>query len=324
MLCKRKGIIGNLNPGELVVGDILKIEPGKTIPVDGLLIVGKEVMADESSMTGESHELKKATLIECLNRIQDLAKEKEVVTEMNVHTIPSPVILSGTKITQGDGLFLSICVGERSAIGKIREKIMKKPEPSPLQMKLEAIAEDIGKVGFYVAILTVAVMLIRFFITRFVNGGWTGTDASTCLSFIMIGITIFAVAIPEGLPLAVTISLAYSVSKMYDEKNFVKSLMSCEVMGGATTICTDKTGTLTENKMRVLRYFINSKENFINEKLDQYTWESDITEEQKQLIIESLCSNSTASATHGNPTEKALLDMITKFGIDAEAKKSSC
>jgi len=126
---------------------------------------------------------------------------------------------------------------------------------TPLQEKLEAIATDIGKLGMVAAYITVMVLFVRFWIEQGVEGYDWGSNVGTYLGnwfgYIIVGVTIIVVAVPEGLPLAVMISLAYSVRKMLKDKNFVKRLASCEIMGGANNICSDKTGTLTMNKMHV-------------------------------------------------------------------------
>ncbi|MDR3548433.1 MAG: HAD-IC family P-type ATPase [Candidatus Pacebacteria bacterium] len=308
-----------LHNNDLVVGDVIRIEPGKTVPVDGLLIEGKDVTTDESAMTGESHELKKCSLKECDGRIKELGQ----VDEMTSHDIPTPVLLSGTKVIHGEGLYLAIVVGPHSAIGSIMSKIMQKSEASPLQKKLEAIAEDIGKLGFYTAVLTVVIMLLRFFITRAQNGNWDSKDVTTCLTYFLNGLTIVVVAIPEGLPLAVTIALAYSVQRMYAENNFVKTLMSCETMGGATTICSDKTGTLTENQMRVLKYFVNSKVHILDPRRPKYEWDEGITQDQREYITEAICVNSTATDRLGNPTEKAFVEMIARYGVNWQERRKA-
>ncbi len=301
----------------------MKIEAGKTIPADGLLLAAKEVVCDESAMTGESHEVKKDSLKGCLDMIAELAANDETITDLNSHTIPSPVLLSGTKITQGEGHYLIIAVGDYSAMGKLMGKTVTKTEASPLQKKLETIAQDVGKLGFMIAIGTVLIMLLRFIIIRLKDGGWDNRDINTCFSFLLTGLTIFVVAIPEGLPLAVTIALAYSVGRMYVEKNYVKNLMSCETMGGATTICSDKTGTLTENKMRILQMFVNGKSRYIDEKQLSYVWESDVSADQRELILEGICCNTTATKTQGDATEKAFVEMVEKFGVDVESRRQT-
>jgi Ca2+ transporting ATPase len=175
------------------------------------------------------------------------------------------MILSGTQITTGEGYFIVIVVGVHSCLGKIKQKLgQNNVGPTALQQKLEAIGSDVGKLGMYAAILTIHVLFLRFFIERFVArefdlfGGMEDPSekgVSGCLQvylsewirYFIIGITIIVVAVPEGLPLAVMISLAYSVKRMLIDKNFVKKLNSCEIMGGANNICSDKTGTLTMN-----------------------------------------------------------------------------
>ena len=158
-----------------------------------------------------------------------------------------------------------IVVGRNSCVGKIMDKLDARVETTPLQEKLEAIASDIGKLGMYCALLTIHVLFLRFFCEKFAARSFDffggedpdapgGSIRAYCvewLSYFIIGITIIVVAVPEGLPLAVMIALAYSVRKMLTDQNFVKRLSSCEIMGGANNICSDKTGTLTMNKMTV-------------------------------------------------------------------------
>lgn len=144
-----------------------------------------------------------------------------------------------------------LVVGESSCIGKIRALLDKEdPEPTPLQEKLEKLATDIGKFGLYSAIIIILVLLIRFAIEKGITREWnTSKDLLDIVNFFMLGITVVVVAIPEGLPLSVTISLAFSVKKMLDDQNLVRRMEACETMGGANNICSDKTGTLTMNKM---------------------------------------------------------------------------
>jgi magnesium-transporting ATPase (P-type) len=221
-------------------------------------------------MTGESDELKKDSVDNCKMRQEEKDAEYAFHKQSNKgpHDIPSPVILSGTQIATGEGWFVCIVVGKYSCVGKILGKLEQRIETTPLQEKLEAIATDIGKLGMYCALLTIHVLFLRFFIERFigrsfdlfggevinsknVKDGMLGEYIEEWLNYLIIGVAIVVVAVPEGLPLAVMISLAYSVKKMLIDKNFVKRLASCEIMGGANNICSDKTGTLTMNKMTV-------------------------------------------------------------------------
>ncbi len=210
---------------DLVVGDIVQIETGKTIPGDAILLEGKDIEMDESAMTGESDKLKKMSYAECLDKLAAIrAKSKEVIKPSS---LASPVLLSGTKVFKGTGKYMIIVVGSLSFVGKIKDTLEEETAETPLQGKLEAVASDIGRIGLYAAVLTVLAMLISFFVTRIRDGGWEWADISLCFSYIVLGITVLVVAIPEGLPLAVTISLAYSVMRMYEEKNFVKTLHVC-------------------------------------------------------------------------------------------------
>ena len=271
MTCLRDGVEQQVHYNNIVVGDVIKIRAGMNIPVDGVIIHSSGVQCNEAAMTGESDELKKDTLENCLLRKEEkdvelgIANPVEGAKKGHPHDVPSPVVLSGTQFATGEGWFLCIMVGDESCVGKIMAKLEQRVETTPLQEKLEAIATDIGKVGVYTALLTVHVMFLSFFIERMIAREFDffgGEDpehpegqikeyVKTWLESFMIGVTIVVVAVPEGLPLAVMISLAYSVKRMLMDQNFVKRLASCEIMGGANNICSDKTGTLTMNKMTV-------------------------------------------------------------------------
>lgn len=201
------------------------MEAGKKIPADGILVEGKGVECDESGMTGESIDCNKDVLSECQRKMQAILTERGKIDDSNIHGIPSPIFLSGSQIKTGEGRYMVIAVGPISCVGKVLASLREKATMTPLQKKLEGVAEFIGKIGLYTAIVTVSVLFIRFFISRIGYGGWESDDVGRCFKFIILGITVLIVAIPEGLPLAVTIALAYSVRRMYDEKNFVKTLM---------------------------------------------------------------------------------------------------
>ena len=164
---------------------------------------------------------------------------------------------------------LYIMVGDNSALGQIMSKLKKKQTDTPLQMKLEIIATEIGKIGTYAALLTIHVLLFRYFLDGLLKrnfdlfGGEVenesrpfATNLKLWVDYIVIGVAVIVVAVPEGLPLAVMISLAYSQGKMLKDNNYVKKLAACEIMGGATNICSDKTGTLTLNQMKVAHMWV--------------------------------------------------------------------
>lgn len=235
-------------------------------------------------------------------------------------------MLSGTQVTTGEGHFIVTVVGENSAIGQIMKTLETEIEATPLQEKLEAIASDIGKLGMYAALLTVHVLYLRFFIEAFIDRGMDFKENSseylkTWLDALIVGITIIVVAVPEGLPLAVMISLAFSVKKMLIDKNFVKRLASCEIMGGANNICSDKTGTLTQNKMNVAKIWvgdIKSLESEANLK-GKFAW-SEVTPHKhvQQLISEGLTCNTNGTLAESSATDKSMLLFMDGIGVNIE------
>lgn len=310
-----------------MVGDIIKLGSGDNIPADGVVITSKAVEVDESQMTGESDAMKKAEISKCSLRYEEMFQKNEL-SDMTIREIPSPILLSGTQISVGEATCLVISVGEMSCMGKIMKKILgeddEDEEQTPLQEKLEVIGGDIGKLGLIVAIATVVALFIRFFITRGVKGGWKASDVGLCFEFLVLGITVLAVAIPEGLPLAVTIALAYSVQKMYQQQNLVKHMISCETMGGANNICTDKTGTLTANQMNVQRICLEGivKEFNPNQNNCEIKQVSE-SPESFQILKESIMCNTTATKLNGQATEKALIFFLEKFNIDVMKEREN-
>lgn len=222
-------------------------------------------------MTGETDPVHKNTLSACMHKLAETPRPEEE----DKHAVPSPVMMSGTRVLTGQGRMVVTVVGAQSCLGKIRALLEKdEDEQTPLQEKLEELANDIGRFGLYSAIFIVGVLLLRFAIVKGNSKQWdTGTDLIKILDYFIIGITVIVVAIPEGLPLSVTLSLAFSVRKMLEDKNLVRRMQACETMGGANNICSDKTGTLTMNKM-VLSEVWNSKTAKIDTYSDKITTES--------------------------------------------------
>jgi Ca2+ transporting ATPase len=165
----------------------------------------------------------------------------------------TPFLISGSRVMEGSGLILVCCVGKSTQAGKLKLMLLEDTPATPLQVKLEQIANDIGKIGVVCAGLTVLAMMGHLIYMVIVGqmSFLSMESLDIVVDAFIIGITIIVVAVPEGLPLAVTIALAYSVGKMKDENNLVRHLSSCETMGGANNICSDKTGTLTQNRMKV-------------------------------------------------------------------------
>ena len=276
----RKGQPEDHISDDLLVGDLIMINYGDILPADILLIDGNGIKMDESALTGESDAMKKEKYAKCKELLDKGAKNP-----------PSPLILSGTNCIEGSGKGIVIAVGEHSQKGIIRRTVDNAQENSqtPLESKLEKIAEEIGYFGIGAGIVTLVALMIRFAVSftnetkeyeksskfetlitgiLFNNPKEKNNEkfmdhidndlsdpkldvAKQILNIIILCISIIVVAIPEGLPLAVTLSLAFSIKKMMDYNNLVRKMHACETMGGANYICTDKTGTLTKNEMSV-------------------------------------------------------------------------
>ncbi|GKT16187.1 Calcium-transporting ATPase PAT1 [Aduncisulcus paluster] len=291
----RDGSERTLNINDLTVGDIVIIGTGDKIPADGLFLEGTNIKCDESAATGETDLLPK-----------DRSK---------------PFMRSGCVVNDGNGKMICIAVGPHSTWGKTVLDLQVEPEDTPLQVKLDDIAKLIGYIGIVFAAITFIALLLKWF----VRTEWhpSGSDYVEIVQFFILAVTIIVVAVPEGLPLAVTISLAYSVKKMMHDKNLVRTLAACETMGGATSICTDKTGTLTENRMTVCEVVYGSS-HFTENIPDSES--SEVNASVIDHMIASASVNSTAfieigedgsQKACGNRTEGAILQMIgQKFKAD--------
>lgn len=239
----RNGNVENISVDDLLVGDLQIVETGEIISVDGYLIESHDIIADESSMTGEPLGIKKAAP-------KWTANEKV-----------NPFLISSSKILEGTGKMIVLAIGENSQYGILKKKIQSSNDETPLQEKLSILAEQIGHVGMVAAGFTFLCMLGHIFYDSYATGDFFGAlftlnTLHHLVEAFIIAVSIIVVAVPEGLPLAVTIALAYSVGKMKDENNLVRYLQACETMGGADNICSDKTGTLTKNLMTVTRMFV--------------------------------------------------------------------
>ena len=242
---------------EILVGDLIKINYGDILPADMLMIEGNGIKIDESSLTGESNAMTKKPYEKC----------KEEFDQGN-NNPSSMILLSGTNVIEGAGTAISIAIGEHSQKGIIRGTIDNAQEDNktPLELKLNKIADLIGYFGLGSAIFTL-IALVGQMIYRYCSGKekFELSDMfSTILNIVILCVSIIVVAIPEGLPLAVTLSLSFSIKKLMDNNNLVRKMHACETMGGANVICTDKTGTLTLNLMSVTRLVTSNERIVIN------------------------------------------------------------
>ncbi|XP_052887599.1 calcium-transporting ATPase 10, plasma membrane-type-like isoform X2 [Gossypium arboreum] len=296
---------------DIVVGDIIPLNIGDQVPADGILISGHSLAIDESSMTGES------------DIVQKDAKQ--------------PFLMSGCKVADGSGTMLVTGVGINTEWGLLMANLSEDTgEETPLQVRLNGVATFIGFVGLSVAFAVLVVLLVRYFTghtedsngrQQFVAGKTSvGNAIDGAIKIVTVAVTIVVVAVPEGLPLAVTLTLAYSMKKMMADKALVRRLSACETMGSATTICSDKTGTLTLNQMTVVEAYAGGRKN------DPPERRSELPDTLVSLLIEGIAVNANGSVftpeacgdveVSGSPTEKAILNWGIKLGMDFDAVRS--
>ncbi|KAJ7955855.1 Calcium-transporting ATPase [Quillaja saponaria] len=296
---------------DIVVGDVIPLNIGDQVPADGIVISGHSLSIDESSMTGESKIVYKGS--------------------------KDPFLMSGCKVADGNGTMLVTGVGINTEWGLLMASISEDTgEETPLQVRLNGVATFIGIVGLTVAVLVLIVLLARYFTghTRDPNGKVQFTGGKTkfgdaingAIKIATVAVTIVVVAVPEGLPLAVTLTLAYSMRKMMADKALVRRLSACETMGSATTICSDKTGTLTLNQMTIAEAYVGGK------KIDPPHNKSELSPVLCSLLIEGIAQNTNGCVyvpegsedveVSGSPTEKAILHWGVKMGMNFEAVRS--
>ncbi|KAJ3676208.1 hypothetical protein LUZ60_003620 [Juncus effusus] len=301
MQVTRDGYKQKVSIYDLVVGDIVHLSIGDQVPADGLYVSGYSLVIDESSLSGES--------------------EPVFICEK------SPFLLGGTKVQDGSGKMIVTAVGMRTEWGHIMETLSQGGEDeTPLQVKLNGVATIIGKIGLVFAILTFLVLMGRFLTNKMINStltSWSINDALIILNYFAIAITIIVVAVPEGLPLAVTLSLAFAMKKLMDEKALVRHLSACETMGSTTCICTDKTGTLTTNHMVVDKFWLCQNFKSFPFKAALKDLKENLSDNVISILYEGITENSGSEVVRkqdgmknvmGTPTESALLE----FGLEME------
>lgn len=282
---RRNGKVMEIPRHDVVVGDVVLVEVGDEVPADGELIVCNDLQMNESTLTGEP------------------------VTEKSLEgggdgAYPRNVILRSTMVMNGRGEFVVTAVGDATEIGKVAKKSTEQTSvETPLHMQLDKLAKMISKVGSVVSVAAFFIFLIHDILT---NPAWGGKDyfymAEIVLNYFMMAVTLIVMAVPEGLPMAITLSLALNMRRMLKSNNLVRKLHACETMGAVTVICTDKTGTLTQNKMQVSALELKPGD--------------------EALLDTAIALNSTAELNDGkpigNPTESALLLWLDAQGKDYE------
>ena len=299
----REGKTGEVNVKELVVGDIIILNAGDRVPADGLFIDGSDASCNESALTGEPEDVKKNNKLSSSNG--------------------DMFLLSGSTLSSGYVRLLVTAVGVKSRWGRTKAMLVTESVETPLQEKLTLLGSQIGNFGMGFAGATfVAMLVIRYYYPELSAVDSHGNHLSW-LEFIIkafiMAVTIVVVAVPEGLPLAVTLSLAYSTQKMMNDNNLIRVLAACETMGNATNICSDKTGTLTQNRMTVVESWLSGK--FYN----RAPTSADLSGSLKDMLARGISLNSTAvligdessMIVSGSKTEGALLLMLKQeMGID--------
>ncbi|POR34442.1 Calcium-transporting ATPase [Tolypocladium paradoxum] len=322
----RSGKTVEVSVFDLMVGDVIHLEPGDLVPVDGVLIEGFNVKCDESQTTGESDIIRKRPADEVYSAIENHENLKKM----------DPFIQSGARIMEGVGTFMATSTGIYSSYGKTLMALNEDPEMTPLQAKLNVIATYIAKLGGAAGLLLFIVLFIEFLVRlpRLSSKVTPAEKGQMFLNIFIVVVTIIVVAVPEGLPLAVTLALAFATTRMLRDANLVRHLKACEVMGNATTICSDKTGTLTQNKMQVVSGTIGTNHRFggarpvsrddDDEAPAPFDTSADISASDfasmlsapvKDLLLKSIALNSTAFEGEvdgektfiGSKTETALL-----------------
>lgn len=292
----REGRVQEVSRKEVVVGDAVILNTGDEVPADGLLVESHSLQINESTLTGEPVVSK--TTVEA-----DFDEEA---------TYPSNRVLRSTTVVDGHGMMLVDMVGDATEYGKVNQGALIDNElDTPLQIQLKRLAGVISKVGYVVAAVTFVLLSLKVFMQD--NAMNTINVISVLLNSFMIAVTLIVVSVPEGLPMSVTLSLALSMNRMLKTNNLVRKMHACETMGATTVICTDKTGTLTQNRMQV------HETNFFA--LDGQQLSAD---NASMVVKEGIAVNSTANLdkangetkTIGNPTEAALLLWLDKQGAD--------
>ena len=306
----RNGYRQKMSIYDLLPGDIVHLAIGDQVPADGVFVSGFSVLIDESSLTGES--------------------EPVMVTAEN------PFLLSGTKVQDGSCKMMVTTVGMRTQWGKLMATLSEGgDDETPLQVKLNGVATIIGKVGLFFAIVTFAVLVQGLMSRKWQDGTylrWSGDEALEMLEFFAVAVTIVVVAVPEGLPLAVTLSLAFAMKKMMNDKALVRHLAACETMGSSTCICSDKTGTLTTNHMAVVKSCICMNVKEVREPLDADCLRSELPVSAVKILLQSIFNNtggevvvnkSGESEILGTPTDTALLEFGLSLGGNFHAERQA-
>ena len=290
----REGKIIEIPRREVVVGDVVIVETGDEVPADGHLFEATELQVDESSLTGEPMTNKEV-------RGEKLEVRGEKTEVRSEEAYPKDMLLRSSMVMGGTGRYAVSAVGDETEIGHVaRQATELTGVKTPLNIQLDRLAKLISKVGAGMSIAAFFAFLIHDLLS---NALWHTTDylamVEVVLHYFMMAVTLIVMAVPEGLPMTITLALALNMRRMLKSNNLVRKLQASETMGAVTVICTDKTGTLTENKMTVAGLEVRSEK-----------------PEVREMLYRAIALNTTATHEVGNPTEQALLRWLTEKGVD--------
>ena len=291
----RDGMIQQIPRHDVVVGDVVIVETGDEVPADGTLFEAVDLQVDESSLTGETLTTKRV----CLFQEQSSREETD-----GGEAYPKDFLLRSSMVMNGHGRYVVTAVGDHTDIGKVaRQATELTAIKTPLNIQLDRLAKLISKVGSAVSILAFLAFLVHDILTQPL---WHTADylgmAEVTLRYFMMAVTLIVMAVPEGLPMAVTLALALNMRRMLKSNNLVRKLSASETMGAVTVICTDKTGTLTQNRMTVVDVKCMTERE----------------EAAQKDLYRAIALNTTATHNVGNPTEQALLQWLQERGVDYE------
>ena len=293
---------------EVVVGDVVIVETGDEVPADGILFESTDLQVDESSLTGEML-TNKESLPPAPSNAPDLKATPSHLEGERGSAYPCDVLLRSSMVMNGNGRMVVTAVGDKTEIGKVaRQATELNGVKTPLNKQLDRLAKLISKAG---TTLSVAAFLAFFIHDLLVSPLWHTTDyvgmADVVLRYFMMAVTLIVMAVPEGLPMAITLALALNMRRMLKSNNLVRKLQASETMGAVTVICTDKTGTLTENRMTV---------SDVRWMMDNVRSEQSAIDHQPSDLYKAIALNTTATHDVGNPTEQALLRWLMEQGVN--------
>ncbi|CAD8152014.1 unnamed protein product [Paramecium octaurelia] len=316
----RDGKLTVLDSSRILVGDIIQLQEGMQIPVDGFVIEADGLKVDESAITGETQLIKKNTYVECKQKKDELWDEKNSLYK---YDIPSPVLLSGSTIQYGEGKMVVAVVGEASCIGKISTFEEKEEQQSILRAKLEGVSQGVGFYGVIFSGLIFVVLLFRFIFQRIKEDSFEKQHINELLNLIIASISVVIIAIPDSFPFAITICLAYSIRGMLKDNILVTKLAAFEISGNIDMICTDKTGILTQNKMTVVKIW-NDEAMEVDVYSNNLNLSKYLPTEMHELFIQSSIVNGDAEIRpqeRGSLTEVALIQFAEKCGINYQRER---